>query len=105
MTDRGGPNVRTLMRAAEIGAEEGLRFIYAGNLPGRVGSWENTRCPSCQATVIERFGYLVRSYRVNADGTCPSCRSVIPGIWPRSSGEVKTGNTPADYQSRLPRPV
>jgi AmmeMemoRadiSam system radical SAM enzyme/AmmeMemoRadiSam system protein B/AmmeMemoRadiSam system protein A len=105
MTDPDPTSAETLMRAAETGAEEGLRFIYAGNLPGRVGPWENTRCPSCQATVIERYGYLVRSYRVGADGTCPSCRAAIPGIWPCSSGEVITGNSQAAYQSRLPRPV
>ena len=32
----------------EIGTAAGLRFVYAGNLPGRVGPWENTRCPSCR---------------------------------------------------------
>jgi AmmeMemoRadiSam system radical SAM enzyme/AmmeMemoRadiSam system protein B/AmmeMemoRadiSam system protein A len=105
MTDPDATSPATLMNAATIGAEEGLRFVYAGNLPGRVGPWENTRCPSCQATLIERFGYLVRSYRVTADGSCPDCGGKMPGIWPRSSGEVKTGNDQAAYQSRLPRRV
>ena len=44
------------MRAAEIGAQEGLRFIYAGNLPGQVGHWENTRCPSCQTALWSDYG-------------------------------------------------
>src|SRR5512144_135862 len=39
--------VDTLVRAAEIGSEAGLRYVYAGNLPGRVGEWEHTYCPSC----------------------------------------------------------
>jgi pyruvate formate lyase activating enzyme len=38
-------NVEDLLRAAEIGQAAGLRYIYAGNLPGRVGPWEDTRCP------------------------------------------------------------
>jgi AmmeMemoRadiSam system radical SAM enzyme/AmmeMemoRadiSam system protein B/AmmeMemoRadiSam system protein A len=105
MTDPDPTSADTLVRAAETGAEQGLRFIYAGNLPGGVGHWENTRCPSCRSTVIERFGYLVRSYTVGQDGTCPNCHARIPGIWPRSVGEVKTGNSQAAYQSRLPRAV
>src|SRR5205807_2293983 len=68
MTDPEATPATTLIRAAEIGTEEGLRFIYAGNLPGKVGPWENTRCPSCRETVIERFGYLIRSYRLTSDG-------------------------------------
>jgi pyruvate formate lyase activating enzyme len=35
-----------LVQACEIGAEEGLNFVYAGNLPGAVGRWEHTWCPS-----------------------------------------------------------
>src|SRR5262249_41620116 len=81
MTDPEATPPRRLMRAAEIGTAEGLRFVYAGNLPGRVGPWENTRCPGCQETVIERYGYLIRSYRVTADGRCPRCHTPLPGVW------------------------
>src|SRR5262249_38259663 len=56
MTDPDATSPAILLRAVEIGASEGLHFIYAGNLPGQVGPWENTRCPSCRATLIERFG-------------------------------------------------
>jgi AmmeMemoRadiSam system radical SAM enzyme/AmmeMemoRadiSam system protein B/AmmeMemoRadiSam system protein A len=105
MTDPAPTSAQTLIRAAEIGAAEGLRFIYAGNLPGQVGPWENTRCPSCSTTLIERFGYLVRSYRVTAEGRCPSCQAQIPGVWPSRSADVKTGDDLAAYKSRLPRPV
>ena len=66
MTDPEATSAGTLMRAAEMGREAGLRFVYAGNLPGRVGAWENTRCPSCQETLIDRFGYLVRAYRLGS---------------------------------------
>src|SRR5260370_38194992 len=105
MTDPGAPSPQTLVRADEIGAEEGLRFIYAGNLPGQVGPWENTRCPACQETVIVRHGYLIRSYRVTADGCCPRCRATLPGIWPGDPGTVETGNDRAAYARRLPRAV
>src|SRR5262249_31941307 len=82
MTDPPEREWRQLVRAAEIGAEEGLRFVYAGNRPGKVGAWEDTRCPSCHETLIERFGFLVRSYRLTPEGKCPGCQTTIPGIWP-----------------------
>jgi len=105
MTEPAPTGAAALMRAAEIGMAEGLRFVYAGNLPGRVGPWENTRCPSCQATLIERYGFLVRSYRLTPDGRCPSCRTPIPGLWPGSAAEVKAKDDLSAYQSRLPRPI
>src|SRR5262249_62182344 len=57
MTDPDPTPPETLLRACEIGTAAGLRFVYAGNLPGRVGQWENTRCPSCHAPVITRYGH------------------------------------------------
>jgi pyruvate formate lyase activating enzyme len=70
-----------LLRAAEIGTEEGLRFVYAGNAPGRVGDWENTFCPGCRELLVERLGYLVRSNKLGANGCCPACGTRVPGIW------------------------
>jgi hypothetical protein len=55
--------------------------VYAGNLPGRVGELENTRCHACRALLVERYGYLVRRYRITADGRCPECAVAIPGRW------------------------
>src|SRR6266567_2317609 len=82
MTDPPNTQAGQLLRAAEIGAEEGLHFVYAGNLPGRVGRWEHTYCPSCGGILIQRFGYLVRDYQITPDGKCPRCRTSVPGIWP-----------------------
>lgn len=79
-----GPRETTaadLIRAAEIGAGEGLQFVYAGNLPGAVGEWENTRCPGCQRTLIARRGYCIREDRLTGRGNCPDCGRAIPGLW------------------------
>jgi pyruvate formate lyase activating enzyme len=81
MDDRSATVPETLQRAAEIGEEAGLHFVYAGNLPGRVGSLEDTRCPHCGATLIQRRGYHIRENRLTAAGSCPDCGAVIPGIW------------------------
>ncbi|MGO8735111.1 MAG: AmmeMemoRadiSam system radical SAM enzyme [Terriglobia bacterium] len=72
---------RTLVRAAGIGKAAGLRFVYAGNLPGRTGELENTYCLNCHALLVERRGFHVLEYRLTATGSCPGCGAVIPGRW------------------------
>jgi pyruvate formate lyase activating enzyme len=71
----------TLLRAAAIGREAGLRYVYAGNLPGSVGSLEDTRCGLCPTALIRRRGYRILDYRLDPSGRCPSCHAVIPGRW------------------------
>jgi pyruvate formate lyase activating enzyme len=80
MTDPPPTHARTLLHAAEIGSAAGLRFVYAGNLPGRTGTYENTFCPSCGTTLVERSGFRVLHNHLR-NGTCPSCAAPIPGIW------------------------
>jgi pyruvate formate lyase activating enzyme len=58
MTDLEPTPVETLERACETGRKAGLKFIYAGNVPGH-GS-ESTVCWSCGKTIIERYGYSTR---------------------------------------------
>ncbi|NMB62770.1 MAG: AmmeMemoRadiSam system radical SAM enzyme [Chloroflexi bacterium] len=70
-----------LLRAADIGQEAGLHYVYAGNLPGRVGSLENTYCPHCNTLLIKRSGYHIRDYQITASGDCPKCGTKIAGIW------------------------
>lgn len=74
-------SVKTVLRAAEIGQEAGLRFVYAGNLPGRVDEYENTFCPQCGATLIERYSYVIEGYHLTAQGACSRCGARIPGVW------------------------
>ena len=71
----------TLQRATEIGQEAGLRYVYAGNLPGRVGSLENTYCPHCHELLIERRGYYVMKNKLQKDAVCPTCGEIIAGVW------------------------
>ena len=81
MQDQRDTTVDDLLRAAEIGKRAGLRYIYAGNLPGSVGQWEDTRCPKCEKTLIRRYGYLIVDYKVTPEGRCPNCAHKIPGRW------------------------
>jgi len=81
MTDPDDTPTETLLRAAEIGRTTGLRYVYAGNIPGEVGDLENTRCPSCRKILIGRWGYRIREYRLTGEGRCPHCQAAIPGRW------------------------
>ncbi len=80
MMDRNHTPVQRVIRGAEIGYEEGLRYVFAGNAPGMVDDYENTYCPDCNTAVIERRGFYVTSNRL-VDGHCPECKHEIPGIW------------------------
>jgi pyruvate formate lyase activating enzyme len=104
MTDPPPTTTATLIRAAEIGQEAGLHYVYAGNLPGRVGGYENTTCPRCRRPVIERLGYALLAYRLTPQGTCASCGTPVPGVWAESPDKVRVGG-PADLYQRLPRAV
>lgn len=70
-----------LIRAAAIGREAGLRYVYAGNLPGGVGDLEDTRCPSCGATAVARRGFEVTVKALGDDGRCTACHAAIAGYW------------------------
>ena len=93
MTGPENTSSQTLVRAARIGKAAGLRFVYAGNLPGRAGELENTYCPNCHELLVERVGFHVLDYRLTATGSCPSCGAAIPGRW-AASFEGQIANVP-----------
>jgi pyruvate formate lyase activating enzyme len=47
--------IDTIERACEIGRRAGLKFIYAGNVPGHKS--ESTCCHNCGRVVVRRTGY------------------------------------------------
>ncbi|HEX9917533.1 MAG TPA: AmmeMemoRadiSam system radical SAM enzyme, partial [Pyrinomonadaceae bacterium] len=81
MQENANTTADQLVRACETGRAAGLRFVYAGNLPGRVGRYENTYCPACDELLIERYGYIIKRMKVTPDGRCPACAEAIPGVW------------------------
>ncbi len=97
MTDPPRTPVETLLRAYEIGRSAGLRFVYPGNLPGAVGECENTHCPDCRETLIERHGFFV--VRNSMRGSCcGACGATVPGVWPENSPSSSVG-------TGIPRPA
>src|SRR6187399_1696271 len=73
MNDPANTTPEMLMRAAQFGRDAGLRHVYAGNLPGRVGTLEHTHCHGCGERLIARYGYLIQEYRLTPEGACPRC--------------------------------
>jgi pyruvate formate lyase activating enzyme len=68
--------LQTLHQAVEIGKDEGLHYIYMGN----VGGESNTICPQCDELIIRRQGYWIPENRLQA-GNCPRCGAAAAGVW------------------------
>ncbi len=77
MTDHPATRAETLRRCRDIGLEEGLHFVYTGNVFCAGGG--DTCCPQCGAPCLERQGWQVLM-RTDA-GVCPRCGSQLPGVW------------------------
>jgi len=89
MTDPQNTTAEMLLSAADIGLANGLRYVYAGNLPGQVGDLEDTRCAGCGELLVARSGYHIREYHLTSDGRCPGCRTAVPGRWSaRFDGQI-----------------
>ena len=81
MTDPRNTTPEDLLMASKIGRDNGLHYIYTGNLPGNTEDMENTRCPQCGKLIVERIGFRVLQSRIDPGGVCHSCNNSIPGIW------------------------
>jgi pyruvate formate lyase activating enzyme len=78
MTDFPATPVESIRRARAIGMGVGLRYVYAGNVPGDDG--ENTFCWKCRSLLVERHGFQVVSNRISK-GACPDCGTKMDGVW------------------------
>lgn len=78
LTDEPPTPPSSLAAARKIGLEEGLRYVYTGNRPGLGG--EDTPCPSCGRTLLERRGFAVTRSNLTPQGTCSACGARVPGL-------------------------
>ena len=70
--------VSTLEKARQVAIDEGLYFVYVGNVPEHPGG--HTYCPHCKKMLVRRIGYRVKVLGLNAD-RCRACGLAIAGIW------------------------
>lgn len=78
MLDREPTPPETLTLAREIGLKAGLKYVYSGNIP--IKGEEDTYCPKCGATVIQRTGFQVVKNGLKRGG-CGVCGEAISGVW------------------------
>jgi pyruvate formate lyase activating enzyme len=74
----------TLVRARNIAIKEGLHYVFTGNVHHAEG--DTTYCPNCQAPLIVRDWYLIKHYRLSADGHCPDCGTAVAGCFDTQAG-------------------
>ena len=77
MTDLPPTPAATLTRARAIAMDEGLHYVYTGNVHDKEGG--TTFCPGCGTALIVRDWHRIESYVLTADGKCPRCAMAIPG--------------------------
>jgi pyruvate formate lyase activating enzyme len=66
----------TLEKAREWAHQEGLHYVYSGNIPGHLA--ENTYCHHCGKLLIRRNAFDILGYNLERNH-CPYCKTLIPG--------------------------
>ncbi len=77
LKDKPPTPIDTIHKAREIGLNEGLKYVYEGNVPDSKG--ESTYCPNCKNLVIKRWGYQITKKDIK-DGICQHCSFKIDGV-------------------------
>ena len=80
MMDYESTPVTTLEKHYQIAKEEGLKYVYLGNVPGH--PWEHTYCSECNKIVVERFGFDIQGWNMDKDNKCKFCGNQIPIVGP-----------------------
>ncbi len=70
--------VAVLEQARNIAMEEGMNYVYVGNVPGT--NYEDTFCPSCKRVVINRRGFRLLENNLTG-GKCKFCNTPVAGLW------------------------
>ncbi len=83
----------TLERLHAVAKDEGLDYVYLGNLWGH--PLEHTYCPKCGAIAVRRYGFTIQAWNLDRENRCRACGHRIPIV----------GRPPRDYAPTLARPV
>jgi pyruvate formate lyase activating enzyme len=92
MPDVPATPMTTLVRAREVAINEGVNFVYTGNVRHREG--DTTFCPQCHAELIERDWYAMRQYRLTPQGHCQNCGTAVAGRYAATAGNFGRNRIP-----------
>jgi pyruvate formate lyase activating enzyme len=82
----------TLHRARGIAMDNGLRYVYVGNVADRAG--QTTYCRSCRAALIERVSYDIVGWGLDGGGACRECGTALEGVFEAEPGRWGTRRQP-----------
>jgi pyruvate formate lyase activating enzyme len=82
----------TLQRARALATDEGLHFVYTGNVHDTEG--DATVCPECRGMLLQRDWYEILDYRLTAEGRCPHCGYQLPGHFARAAEHFGSRRVP-----------
>lgn len=99
MRDRHPTPASTLRLARQIALDQGLHYVYTGNIHDPHG--QSSFCPACRALLVERDGYRILQYRLNAAGRCPDCNRPIAGVFDEKAGDWGSQRQPVWIQPDL----
>ncbi len=85
--------ISTLERLHGVAKGEGLDYVYLGNVWGH--PLEHTYCPKCGALAVERYGFTIASWNLDAKNRCRRCGHTIPIL----------GSLPQDYRPAFATPI
>jgi pyruvate formate lyase activating enzyme len=89
MREVGSTPPETLRRARRIALDEGLRYVYTGNVVDPEGT--TTRCHACGLLLVERSGFAVGRNELAGSSACPGCGATIPGVFDARSKRTSAG--------------
>jgi pyruvate formate lyase activating enzyme len=83
--DRPSTSAVTLNRARRIAMDNGECYVYTGNVHDPAG--QTTYCHGCGAVLIERSGYRLGDWGLDAEGNCTSCGTPCAGVFEPTPGD------------------
>jgi pyruvate formate lyase activating enzyme len=98
MLDKTRTPAATLTRARRIAMNNGLRYVYTGNVHDSEGA--STYCHQCSSRVIERDWYEIGEWGLGANGYCLTCGNRIPGVFDGRAGNWGARRMPVRINHR-----
>jgi pyruvate formate lyase activating enzyme len=93
----------SLHRARAIAMENGLRYVYTGNIRDRSGG--TTFCHRCGDKLIIRDGYNISHWGLGTDSRCLKCQTALPGVFEAQPGNWGNQRMPIHFTDAAPQPL